>query len=178
MLPQRAKPRALTLTDVRHQTYGFQGQVVQEAVLLGSIVGDVCGCAIILLCRRLLHGHLGAQLALEGGVAGQIGQERGEDKAGDVDVGEEDLSEGLQELYRHQGLPCVSHFVVVVLEGNIPRCRSSRGPDRRLGRCVRRGRRGSATVYLQSGISSRRITKVEKLLALHLPHGPSGPRRD
>jgi hypothetical protein len=86
--------RVSELTDVGDQTHGFQGQVMHETVLLGGVVGDVQGTILLFL----LLDDLGAQLVLEGAVAGQIHHERGEDDAGDVDVGEEDFDEGLEEL--------------------------------------------------------------------------------
>lgn len=41
---------------------------------------------------------LGAELSLRGAVAGEVDEEEGEDGRGDVDVGEEDLVDGVQKL--------------------------------------------------------------------------------
>jgi len=73
---------------------------MHETVLLCGVVSDVQGT---ILCFLLLD-DLGAQLVLEGAVTGQIHQERREDEAGDVDVGEEDFDESLEELEEEKKL--------------------------------------------------------------------------
>lgn len=139
--------RVSELTDVGDQTHGFQGQVMHETVLLGDVVGDVQG--IILLF--LLLDDLGTQLVLEGAVTGQIHQERGEDEAGDVDVGEEDFDEGLEELEEEKKLWLGNSFVrVSCFPGSvrhIPQSRSSRAHDQRPCRFAQLGRRASAATH-------------------------------
>ena len=80
---------------------------MHETVLLGGVVGDVQGTILLFL----LLDNLGAQLVLEGAVAGQIHQERGEDDAGDVDVGKEDFDESLEELEEEKKLWLGDSFV-------------------------------------------------------------------
>jgi hypothetical protein len=113
---------------------------MHETVLLGGIVGDVQG--IILLF--LLLDDLGAQLVLEGAITRKIHQERGEDEAGDIDVGEEDFDEGLEELRRK------SYGWVICFPGSvrhIPQSRSSHARDQRPCRFSQLGRRGSAATH-------------------------------
>jgi hypothetical protein len=90
---------------------------MHETVLLGGVVGGVQDTILLFL----LLDDLGAQLVLEGAVTGQIHQERGEDEAGDVNVGEEDFDEGLEKLEEEKKLWLGDSFCSGVL---LPQVRS------------------------------------------------------